>query len=305
MDAGVEQVLPQKPNWFRARVLPYLVVTKPASVWLLVFTAVGGMVVAGGAAKPLDWWVLALSAITAGCAGANTLTCYIDRDMDSVMERTRRRPLPGGQIKPPERALVWGLFLAGLSLVLAWLLNPLACLWMALGLFDNVVIYSLWAKRRTCINIILGSVSGGMPTLFGWSAVRGDVTWLPVLMGLLVVLWTPNHIWSLAIRYRDDYARAGVPMLPVVHNVRRSVAIIAAAQVLTFLTSLALYAVGGFGPLYLCIAIASGTVVVLGQLYLLVRPTPANAWLMFKVSSPHLFLLFLSMILDALRRGTG
>jgi len=303
MDPAAGQAVPRKSGWFRTHILPYLVVTKPTSVWLLVFTAVAGMVLAGGAAQPLGWWLLALTAITAGCAGANTLTCYIDRDMDGIMERTRGRPLPGGQIKPPERALVWGVFLAGFSLVLAWLLHPLACLWMALGLFDNVVVYSLWAKRRTCTNIILGSVSGGMPTLFGWSAVRGDITWLPVLMGLLVVLWTPNHIWSLAIRYRDDYARAGVPMLPVVHHLRRSMAIIAAAQFLTFITSLALYIVGGFGPLYLWVALISGIVVVAGQLYLLVRPTTANAWLMFKISSPHLFLLFLGMILDVLLRG--
>jgi len=305
MDSGTGQALPQRTNWFRAQVLPYLLVTKPTSVWLLVFTAVGGMVVAGGAAKPLGWWVVALVAITAGCAGANTLTCYIDKDMDGVMERTRHRPLPGGQIVPPERALAWGLFLAGLALVLSWLLAPMACLWMALGLFDNVVIYSLWAKRRTCVNIILGSVSGGMPTLFGWSAVRGDITWLPVLMGFLVVLWTPNHIWSLAIRYRDDYARAGVPMLPVVHNLRRSVLIITAAQVLAFATSLALYVVGGFGPLYLWVALLSGVIVVAGQVYLLFRPTPENAWLMFKISSPHLFLLFLGMIVDTLLRGVG
>lgn len=303
MELAREGALPRRADWFHTHVVPYILVTKPNSVWLLVFTAVGGMVVGGGVGKPLGWWALALTAITAGCAGANTLTCYIDRDMDAIMERTRRRPLPGGRIQPPERALVWGLFLAGLALVLSWLLNPLAFLWMFLGLFDNVVIYSLWAKRRTCINIILGSVSGGMPTLFGWSAARGDIAWLPVLMGFLVVLWTPNHIWSLAIRYRDDYARAGVPMLPVVHNVRRAVAIITAAQVLTFATSLALYWVGGFGLGYLWVACISGAVVVLGQFYLLLRPTPQNAWLMFKVSSPHLFLLFLGMILDTLLRG--
>ena len=305
MEPATEGTLPRRAGWFHTHVVPYILVTKPNSVWLLVFTAVGGMVAGGGAAKPWGWWALALAAITAGCAGANTLTCYIDRDMDAVMERTRRRPLPGGRIQPPERALAWGLFLAGLSLVLAWLLNPLAFLWMFLGLFDNVVVYSLWAKRRTCINIVLGSVSGGMPTLFGWSAARGDIAWLPVLMGFLVVLWTPNHIWSLAIRYRGDYARAGVPMLPVVHSVRRSVAIIAAAQALTFATSLALYQVGGLGPGYLWVALISGTVVMAGQLYLLLRPTPQNAWLMFKISSPHLFLLFLGVILDTLFRGAA
>ena len=158
------------------------------------------------AACPLGGWVLALVAITAGCAAADTLTCYIDRDIDALMDRTKGRPLPGKRIYPPEKALAWGLFLATLSLGLSVLLNPLAALWMFLGLFDNVVVYSLLAKRRTCTNILLGSVSGGMPALFGWAVVQGNVTWTAVLISLLVITWTPNHIWNLAIRYREDYS---------------------------------------------------------------------------------------------------
>src|SRR5512137_1666955 len=213
---------------WRARIWKYIEVAKPSTVALLVFTCIGSMIVAGGVGGlSAGGWALALIAITAGCAAADTLTCYIDRDIDALMDRTRARPLPGKRINPPEKALVWGLFLATLSISLSLLLNPLAALWMFLGLFDNVVIYSLLVKRRSCTNILLGSISGGMPALFGWAAVQGNVTWTAVLISLLVITWTPNHIWNLAIRYREDYTRADVPMLPVVTNLRRAVSLIA------------------------------------------------------------------------------
>jgi protoheme IX farnesyltransferase len=286
---------------WRARVWKYIEVTKPSTVALLVFTCLGAMVTAGGVGRlSLGGWLLALIAITAGCAGADTLTCYIDRDIDALMDRTKGRPLPGKRIQPPEKALVWGSFLAILSLGLSLLLNPLAMLWMFLGLFDNVVVYSLLAKRRTCINILLGSLSGGMPALFGWAAVRGDVTWTPLLISLLVITWTPNHIWNLAIRYRADYARANVPMLPVVTNLERAVNLIVMSVVLMVAESLLLGIVGEFGPIYLTIAVFGGLASLVGHLYLQLRPTERSAWLMFKLSSIYLTLLFTGMIVDQL-----
>ena len=120
--------------------------------------------------------------------------------------------------------------LAVLALGLSLLFNPLATLWMFLGLFDNVVVYSLLAKRRSCTNILLGSISGGMPALYGWAVVQGNITWTPALISLLVITWTPNHIWNLAIRYREDYARANVPMLPAITNLQRAVYLIQSAK---------------------------------------------------------------------------
>ena len=159
---------------WRARLWIYIEVTKPSTVALLVFTSVGAMVVAGGiGGLSLGNWILALIAITAGCAAADTLTCYIDRDIDAMMDRTKARPIPGKRIYPPEKALIWGLLLAALAMGLSFLFGPLAALWMFLGLFDNVVIYSMLAKRRSCTNILLGSISGGMPALFGWAVDRG------------------------------------------------------------------------------------------------------------------------------------
>jgi len=293
--------LEQGIRGWRARVWKYVEVTKPSTVALLVFTCLGAMVAAGGVGGlSLKGWILALVAITAGCAAADTLTCYIDRDIDALMDRTKGRPLPGKRIYPPEKALAWGLFLAALSLGTSLLLSSLATLWMFLGLFDNVVIYSLLAKRRTCINILLGSISGGMPALFGWAVVQGNVTWVPVLIGLLVITWTPNHIWNLAIRYREDYTRADVPMLPVVTNLRRAVNLIALSVPLMVAESLLLGIVGQFGDPYFVVAITGGMVSLAGHLYLVLRPTERNAWLMFKLSSLYLALIFAGMIVERL-----
>ena len=288
-------------NW-KARIWTYIEVTKPSTVALLVFTCVGSMVVAGGVGGlSLGGWALALVAISAGCAAANTLTCYIDRDIDAIMDRTKARPLPGKRIHPPEKALIWGLFLAGVSLALALLFNPLAGLWMFVGLFDNVVVYSLLAKRRSCTNILLGSISGGMPVLFGWAVVQGNVTWTPVLISLMVITWTPNHIWNLAIRYREDYTRANVPMLPVVTNLRLAVNLIVMSVVLMVAESLLLGVVGGFGTIYFTIAIIGGLVSLAGHAYLYQQPTEHNAWLMFKLSSLYLAVVFAGMMIDRLR----
>jgi protoheme IX farnesyltransferase len=287
-------------SW-RARIWKYIEVTKPSTVALLVFTCVGAMIAAGGiGGLSVTGWVVALVAITAGCAAADTLTCYIDRDIDALMDRTKGRPLPGKRISPPEKALVWGSFLAILSMALASVFGPLAALWMFLGLFDNVVIYSLLAKRRSCTNILLGSMSGGMPVLFGWAVVQGNVTWTAGLISLLVITWTPNHIWNLAIRYREDYARANVPMLPVVTNLQRAVNLIVMSVVFMVIESIVLGVVGGFGSIYFAVAAIGGVVSLAGHFYLYIRPTERNAWLMFKLSSLYLALIFAGMMIDRL-----
>ena len=293
--------LAQGARRLRAQAWTYVEVTKPSTVALLVFTCVGSMVTAGGVGGlSLGSWLMALIGITAGCAAADTLTCYIDRDIDALMDRTKGRPLPGKRISPPERALVWGLFLATLAMVISFLFNPLAALWMFVGLFDNVVIYSLLAKRRSCTNILLGSISGGMPALFGWAVVQGNVTWTAALISLLVITWTPNHIWNLAIRYREDYARANVPMLPVDTNLRRAVNLIAMSVVFMVAESLLLGVAGEFGHIYFSVAILGGLVSLVGHVYLYLRPTERNAWLMFKLSSLYLALLFTGMMVDQL-----
>jgi protoheme IX farnesyltransferase len=282
----------------------YLEVTKPPIVFLLVFTAFATMIVAWSQTlHPLSptLVVAAILAITAASGGCDTLTSYIDRDIDKIMHRTRNRPIPSGRISP-NRALTWGLSLAALGVALAYWINPLSSLWIALGVLDNVVVYSLFLKRRSSLNIILGGISGGLPVMFGWSAVTNGVALLPILLAALVVLWIPGHIWSLAIFTKDDYQRAKVPMLPVVTKLRTALRCIVSTIVLMIPFSLWIYFVGHFGPLYLAVAVLFGAWVLYVNLKLFLHPNNEMAYKAFKISSPYLFALFFAMILDSLAR---
>lgn len=282
----------------------YIEVTKPPIVLLLVFTSIATMIVAWNKRlQPYNpiLFIIAVAAITTASAGCDTLTSYIDRDIDAVMKRTRHRPIPSGRILA-NRALTWGLVLSAVGLALAFIINLLAFTWIALGVLDNVVVYSLVLKRRSPINIILGGFSGGLPVLFGWSAVTNDITLLPVLLAALVVLWIPGHIWSLAIFTRNDYVRAHVPMLPVVTKLRTALRCIVSTIVLMIPFSLWIYLEGGFGLIYLAVALLFGIGVLYINLQLFLHPNDKMAYSAFKISSPYLFALFLAMIIDSFFR---
>jgi len=175
----------------------------------------------------------------------------------------------------------------------------LAFLWISLGVVDNVVVYSMLLKRRSPWNIILGGVSGGLPVMFGWSAVTGSVSLLPVLLASLVVLWIPGHIWSLAIFTKSDYERAKVPMLPVVTKLSTALRCIVSTVALMIPFSLWIFFVGNFGLIYLVVAIVFGIAVAYVNLQLFVQPDDKLAYKAFKISSPYLFTLFLAMIFDS------
>jgi protoheme IX farnesyltransferase len=282
----------------------YLEVTKPPIVFLLVFTSLASMLIAWKhTLLPLSptLFVVAAVAITAASAGCDTLTCYIDRDIDAVMHRTQRRPIPSGRIAP-NRALLWGLILSAVGLILAYSINLLSFIWIALGIIDNVVVYSLLLKRRNPLNIILGGISGGLPVMFGWSAVTNGVELLPVLLAALVVLWIPSHIWSLAIFTKEDYQRARVPMLPVVTDLTTALRCIVSTVILMIPFSIWILFEGGFGLVYLLVAGAFGAWVLYINLKLFLHPDEAMAYRAFKASSPYLFALFFGMIVDSLFR---
>ena len=294
----------QIPVSIKDRVLTYYEYTKPKIWYLLVFTSLTATFVAEsvlGTGLSLVKWITAGVAITAGCAGCNALTNYNDRDIDAVMNRTRHRPLPSGRISPSS-ALRFGLALVIISMALSFTLNLLSVLWMGLGILDNVGVYSLFLKRRSALNIILGGFSGGLPVMFGWSAATpgpiGTVTLLPVLMAGLVFLWIPIHIWFLAVHSKADYAKVGVPMLPVVIGTVPAIRVIVIASMIFFPFSIAIYLLGTFGPVYGTVAIIGGLANLIGSLWVLYKPTEANAWRMFKISSPYLFVLFTAMIVD-------
>jgi len=281
----------------------YVAVTKPRIVFLLGFTSVAAMVVAWRSSSvllPFELWVLAILTTVAGCAGCNVVTCYIDRDIDSIMVRTQKRPLPSRKINPAERALYFGLFLVVASLILAGLRNLLSFVFVALGIFDNVVVYSLFLKRRNPLNIVFGGISGGIPVAFGWTYVTGSISLTAVAMAALVVLWIPNHIWSLALRFRQDYEKANVPMLPVVFEEKNVLRCIGYTSILLVAFSILLFYLNTFDLIYLATASVLGSAMLLLNFWLLFHPTRQKAWLVFKFSSPYLAIIFLAMIVDVM-----
>jgi protoheme IX farnesyltransferase len=281
-------------------VYAYFEVTKPKIWILLAFTAFGGFVVASGKEMPWITGIIMLLAVILGSAGANTLTNYIDRDIDAVMNRTKLRPLPTHRISPASRALIFGLVMSVFSLLLAASLNPLSFIFMFLGIFDNVIIYSRIMKRRSPLNIIMGGFSGGMPVLIGYVAVTNEVTIFSLLLAAIVVIWTPTHIWSLALHSKEDYAKVNVPMLPVVVKEKTAVRIIAIASILMVVFSLVIPLYYSLGSTYFISAAILGVAMLVLNLWLFLKPTKEVSWIVFKASSPYLGLIFTALILDAL-----
>lgn len=280
----------------------YFELTKPKIWYLLVFTSFGSAVTASLLfhipIQPITWGFL-LGGVAAGSAAADTLTGYNDRDIDAIMDRTKGRPLPTGRIAPKD-ALIFGLTLAGISLVLAWFVNIWAFILMALGLFDNIIIYSKWLKRKSQWNIILGGFSGGAPALIGYIAVTTQHIELGLVMAGLVFLWIPTHIWSLSLHVKKDYKKAGVPMLPVVSSEEKSVRVIAGTTLMMVLFSVLPFFLKQFGLIYVSTAAVFGVAMVCLSVWLLLRPSERAAWTVFKFSSPYLTALFVAFMVDAL-----
>ena len=283
------------------RIKNYYELTKPKIWYLLVFTAFGAALTASLLfnieVTPLQWFLL-LTGVAAGSAAADTITGYNDRDIDAIMERTKSRPIPSGRISP-RNALIFGLILTTVSLVCAWLINYIALGLMAFGLFDNIIVYSKWLKRRSQANIILGGFSGAAPALIGYVAVTTQNIEIGLVMAALVFFWIPTHIWSLALHVKKDYTKARVPMLPVVVDERTSVRVIAITTLLMVAFSIVPFFLDQFGLIYLITATVFGIVMILLSTWLLVRPSEKASWMVFKFSSPYLTALFIAFILDA------
>lgn len=283
------------------RIKNYYELTKPKIWYLLVFTAFGAALTASLLFKidvtPLQWFLL-LTGVAAGSAAADTITGYNDRDIDAIMERTKARPIPSGRISP-RNALIFGLILTTVSLVCAWLINYIALGLMAFGLFDNIIVYSKWLKRRSQANIILGGFSGAAPALIGYVAVTTQNIEIGLVMAALIFFWIPTHIWSLALHVKKDYAKARVPMLPVVADERTSVRVIAITTLLMVAFSVIPFFLDQFGLIYLITATVFGIVMILLSTWLMVRPSERASWMVFKFSSPYLTALFIAFILDA------
>jgi heme o synthase len=279
----------------------YWELSKPRIVELLVFTGIAGMLVAYKQVHQTPSLValgVGLVAILLGSAGAEVLTNYHDRDIDSMMKRTHNRPIPTGRVTP-RNALIFGLVASTLSVVMCLYFNWLAAACMLFGLVDNVGVYSLWLKRRSWLNIILGGISGGMPVLVGYTAVAGAITPLALFMSALVIVWIPTHIWSLAIKEREEYKAAKIPMLPVIVNERVATVCIAFTSSLLVVFSLAILLVpDAASPFYIVSAAALGAAILGYSIKLAIDRTTKTAWTLFKLSSPYLTVIFVVIVLN-------
>jgi heme o synthase len=281
----------------------YIAVVDLRSASLLVFTALAAGVIGGGVHAPARLLGIGL-ALTLSCMGARAVANYIDRDIDALMERTRRRPLPSGAIAPLHALVLgFGLIASGLAVTVAF--GPVVVLLMVLGLADNLIVYALLTKRTSPLSIVLGAPSGGAPAFIGYVAVTGHIDLTAVMLASFVMLWTPIHIWSLAIRCKDDYARASIPMLPVAVGVRRSARCVGLASLAFGALTWLFIADGGvslLAPVAFTLLALSGALVA-GSMWLVRSPTRENAWTLFKFTSPYLGLLFALLALNAILVG--
>lgn len=290
----------------RAGVSDYVALTKPGITLLIVLVAVGGFFVAEPA--PVPWLRLGILVATGALAsgGAAMLNHYLDRDLDARMRRTRGRPLPGGRIPESAVVLALGLLLSGVGIAGAdLLLNPLTAFSIFLGGFTYVVVYTLWLKRRSNWNIVIGGFAGSAPALAGSAAAVGGWTVGALTFALLVFLWTPPHFWSLALLLRDDYRAAGLPMLPDMENPLRSGQVVLASAALLVPATLAVTLSGALTvpAAALLVAAALGFVVATWPLRAVV--SPRNARRGFLYSGPYLLVVIAALVLNAFLKSGG
>ena len=276
-------------------------ISKPRIVVLLVITAVTSMYAASKLVGPeLDNFGL-IHIIIAGAlasAGSSALNHYYDRDIDPLMQRTSTRPIPSGRIKP-NQVLAYGLVVSIISVVYGALaLNYVSAFFIALGIFFYVIIYTAWLKRLNSSNIVIGGFAGSAAAMAGWSAATGSMDILGFLVGFLVFVWTPSHFWCLAMKMKDEYSEAKVPMLPVLIGMEKTSKYILANTLILLPYSLMLYAFG-MGIVYTVIAAVAGGLMLVYHYKLTKMPTSDFAWKAYKVTAPYLTIIFLAVALDA------
>ena len=280
-----------------------MALTKPRIVELLLVTTVPSMILAERGLPSL--WLIAAT-VTGGAmaaGGANALNMYVDRDIDRLMRRTRNRPLVTGAVRPTE-AIVFAVSLTAGSFVWLWIfVNLLSAALAAAAALFYVFVYSLWLKRTSIRNIVIGGAAGAVPTLVGWTAVTGSLDWPPVVLFGVIFYWTPPHFWALAIRYRSDYEAAEVPMLPAVAGLRATARRIVAYTLVLWAMSLALVPVAGMGVAYGVGALVLGAGFLALAVDVLRRPDPARSMRLFGWSNAYIVLLFGSVAADVLIRN--
>jgi heme o synthase len=286
----------------RARVGGFIALTKPRIIELLLVTTVPTMIVAQRG-MPSLWLVLAtVAGGTLAAGGANAINMVIDRDIDKVMHRTRNRPLVTGVLEPCE-ALVFAIALEIAAFALLWAtVNLLSAVLAVSATAFYVFVYTMWLKRTSTQNIVIGGAAGAVPVLVGWSAVTDSLGWAPLVLFAVIFVWTPPHFWALAVKYKDDYAAAEVPMLPAVASMRTTGVRILRYTLLLWVLTLVFAPVASMGPLYVASAAALGAVFAGFAVQLLRTGSNASAMRLFSWSITYVTLLFGAMAADQLLR---
>jgi protoheme IX farnesyltransferase len=276
--------------------------TKPRVIELLLVTTVPAMVLAAGQMPSLELILAVLLGGALAAGGANTINCWIERDSDQLMRRTHHRPLPRGAIAP-HHALAFGVLLEAAAFGWLWsTVNLLSATLAVSAMLFYVFVYTIWLKPRSTHNIVIGGAAGAVPVLVGWAAVTGDLAAPAWVMFAIVFCWTPPHFWALALRYRDDYAAAGIPMLPVVKGTQATARQIVVYSGVVVAVTLLLFGVEPMGLVYLAAAIGLGGAFIWQAARLAHDPTPQRAIKLFMYSNTYLALLFAAIAVDTLIR---
>ena len=310
LEPGQGSSAPLPASHDMSEVRDWIALLKPRVMTLVVFSGLVGLLVAPGAGSmPPILAVTAILCIAVASGAAGAINMWFDRDIDAVMRRTAKRPIPDGRIAP-SAALTFGVWLAVGSVLLMWMAtNVAAAAILALSIAFYVFVYTMWLKRRTPQNIVIGGAAGAFPPVIGWAAVTGDVTLVPVILFAIIFAWTPPHFWALSLWAHDDYARAGVPMLPVTAGARETRRQVMIYTAILVPLSLAPWFVGFSGPLYAVVAVVLGAMFLRHALAVLrdaqdeagrslTRDAPAKAC--FRFSLYYLFVLFGALAIDRL-----
>jgi len=280
-------------------------ISKPRIVVLLVITAVTSMYAASKLVSGttqleyLDYLHIIVAGALAS-AGSSALNHYYDRDIDPKMSRTSGRPIPSGRMNA-SNVLLYGLIVSCVSVIYGFFaLNAVSAFFIAVGIFSYVIIYTVWLKRRNTSNIVIGGIAGSAAAWAGWAAATGSMDLLGFLVGFLVFVWTPSHFWCLAMKIKDEYAQAEVPMLPVVIGMQKTSKFILGNTLILIPYSLILILIpDGLGIVYAVIAAVSGGLMLVYHYKLTKTPTSEFAWKAYKVTAPYLTIIFVAVALDA------
>lgn len=276
----------------------YIILSKPRLVYLLFFTGFTAMVTAGSL-YGYDWFkTLILSlAIILGVMGSNAMTNFVDRKIDGIMDRTKKRPIPSGKVKPRD-ACIYGVLTVAVGSITAGIINIWSGVFILIGFLDSVIIYNMLAKRRTPFNIILGAPAGGLPVFVGWIGIAGKLELLPVMLFLFILIWTPVHIWSLAFFYREDYRKAKIPMLPVILENKKVYILLAVLNFVMVGFSIFIGHLYSLSLLYLIGSVVLGISIIFFSLRLIIRKEERITWVLFKLTSPYLAIIFIILIIE-------